>query len=103
MVKRMLISVGWRVRASEKRNILTNSCRKILTSTVVSADAGVAYDTLERHYKYANGAQRDFRHTLNEDDLASDAGQGKVAGVDVRRDTGCGEGGWGDAGEGHSG
>jgi hypothetical protein len=37
--------------------------------------------------------QRDIvRHTLDKDDLTSDARQGKVARVDVRGDAGSGEG-----------
>ena len=39
------MSAGCSVRCSAKRKIEINSCRKTLTSTVVNAEAGVAYDT----------------------------------------------------------
>ena len=39
------MSAGCSVRSSAKRKIEINSCRKIFTSTVVNAEAGVAYDT----------------------------------------------------------
>jgi hypothetical protein len=45
MGSRMAMSAGCSVRSSAKRKIEINSCRKTLTSTVVNAEAGVAYDT----------------------------------------------------------
>lgn len=42
----MEISVGWNAFVSERRKIVMNSWRKILASTVVSADVGVANETI---------------------------------------------------------
>lgn len=52
MDSRMQISAGWNVLASEKRKMVINSWRKIFTSTVVKADAGVDRDT-ERSWGHA--------------------------------------------------
>ena len=41
----MQISAGWKVFDSENRKTVMNSWRNILTSTVVSADNGVAHET----------------------------------------------------------
>lgn len=48
MCSRMEISDGCIVRYSENRKIEINSCLKILTSTVVKAEAGVAHDAAEQ-------------------------------------------------------
>lgn len=47
MGSRMEISDGCSVRYSENRKIEMNSCLKILTSTVVKAEAGVAHDAIK--------------------------------------------------------
>jgi hypothetical protein len=58
----------------------------------------------KKKYKYTNGGERQIvRHTLDKDDFTSDAGQGKVACVDVCRDAGRGKGRGCDGREGHSG
>ena len=49
------MSAGCKEVASEKRNIVINSCRNILTSTAVSADAGVACDTKDKEKRVRNG------------------------------------------------
>lgn len=44
----MEISAGCSVFVSERRKMVINSCRKILTSTVVNADVGVSNETAQR-------------------------------------------------------